>query len=297
MKIITLTLAPALDVTYSVGGEIKFGLNRASGFEISAGGKGINVSRSVRREAERAGAEARLLTVFPSGGAVGDVILRTLSTEGIEVKHVKIAAETRVNVSAIPMLGEDIEINARGAFLTSGELAETERIIMDSACSGDVVAICGSCPAGVSVEYPSHLAAKLKKRGIYCALDCDGAALRSAVLSGSPPDLIKPNSAELSELCSALGIECSAESVVRFTGGKTAVLATFGRDGACLTRSENGAIVCENVKSSPVAPVRIKGAGDTLLGAFLFHKFSKSLSDSAALAAAVSAASSYVAGE
>ncbi len=288
--IYTLTLSPAIDVTYSIGAEIKPGLNRAKSFEVSAGGKGINVSRAIVREAERCGGESGVCAVFPSGGRTGALLQGMLSGEGIPSAIVETAAECRINMSALAPSGDDIEINARGAELTSSELLELEDKL--SALPGDIVAICGSCPAGVSADYPAKLIEKLKARGVTTVLDCDGEALRCAVASDTPPDFIKPNAAELTALCDALGVPCGGDEIVKYTKNRTAVIATYGAEGAVLSMA-GGDI---RVPCTPVTPVRIKGAGDTLLGAFLYRKFVLCEADEAALSAAVEVAGEYVGG-
>ncbi len=292
MKIYTLTLSPAIDVTYAIGGEIKPGLNRAQSFALTAGGKGINVARAIVRESERCGVEADVRAVFPAGGVTGEMLSSILTGEGLPCERVRTEADCRVNVSAIPTSGEDIEINARGAAITAAELCLIEEKL-EPAVSGDIVAICGSCPAGVSTDYPAKLIRKLRERGVICVLDCDGEALRCAVASDVPPDFIKPNKPELIELCKSLGIQYGGGEVARFTKNKTVTVATYGALGVSLSTADGDI----RVSCVPVNPVRIKGAGDTLLGAFLYHKFVLREADEAALAAAVAVAGEYVSGK
>ena len=94
--IYTLTLSPAIDVTYSVVGELKTGLNRARSFALTAGGKGINAARAISREAELCGARADMCALFPAGGIAGDMLSRILEREKIPCERVEIAAECRV---------------------------------------------------------------------------------------------------------------------------------------------------------------------------------------------------------
>ena len=297
MKIITITLAPAIDVTYALDKPVSDGLNRAKSFVLSAGGKGINVSRAILNAAE--GKNVDLVTIAPVGGASGGMFCSMLEGEGMNVTGIPITAPLRVNVSAIPDEGEDCEINAPGAEMTPDDLKTAEGLILDTVEAGDVVCVCGSCPKGVAKSYPAKLCAMVKKKGAVCVIDCDGEALKTAVNSECPPDYIKPNAGELEKLCADLGIEKkevaeNAKSVNAKTGGKTTVITTLGGDGSMITSAADGQFTA---KSRKVKPVRIKGAGDTFLGTFVYAKFVGGMTNEDAVQAASDAATEYVEGK
>ena len=295
MKIITVTLAPAIDVTYALDKPVSDGLNRAKSFVLMAGGKGINVSRAILNAAD--GGDVPLMTVAAVGGASGGMFCDMLASEGMDVTRIPIASPLRINVSAIPDEGEDCEINAPGAEMTADDLKTAETLILDAAEAGDVVCICGSCPKGVAKSYPAALCAAVKEKGAVCVIDCDGEALRLAVSSACPPDYIKPNAGELAVLCGDLGIEAgsaadNARAVCGKTGGKTAVITTLGGDGSMITW-DGGQFTA---KARKVKPVRIKGAGDTFLGTFVYAKFIAGLTNEEAVQTASDAATKYVEG-
>ena len=295
MKIITVTLAPAIDVTYALDKPVADGLNRAKSFALMAGGKGINVSRAIMNAAE--GNKASLMTVAAVGGASGGMFCDMLASEGMDVTRLPIAAPLRINVSAIPDEGDDCEINAPGAEMTADDLRTAEGLILEAVDAGDVVCICGSCPKGVAKSYPAVLCAKVKEKGAVCLIDCDGEALKTAVGSSCPPDYIKPNAGELEKLCADLGLEdCgaaeNAKAVCEMTGGVTTVITTLGGDGSMITW--NGGQFTAAARK--VKPVRIKGAGDTFLGTFVYAKFVLELPNGEAVQAASDAATKYVEG-
>ena len=295
MKIITITLAPAVDVTYALEKPVSDGLNRSKSFVLSAGGKGINVSRAILNAAD--GRDVDLVTVAPVGGASGGMFCSMLEEEGMAVTRIPIAAPLRINVSAIPDEGEDCEINAPGAEMTADDLTAAEELILSAVEAGDVVCICGSCPKGVAKSYPAALCAMVKDRGAVCVVDCDGEALKTAVGSACPPDYIKPNAGELAALCADLGMETgdaadNARAVCGKTGGKTAVITTLGGDGSMITW-DGGQFTA---KARKVKPVRIKGAGDTFLGTFVYAKFAAGLTNEEAVQQASDAATKYVEG-
>ena len=297
MKIITVTLAPAIDVTYALDKPVSDGLNRAKSFVLMAGGKGINVSRAILNAA--GGMEVPLMTVAAVGGASGGMFCDMLADEGMDVTRISITAPLRINVSAIPDDGEDCEINAPGAEMTADDLRLAEQVILDAAEAGDVVCICGSCPKGVAKSYPAKLCAMVKEKGAVCVIDCDGEALKLAVQSDCPPDYIKPNAGELAKLCDDLGLGSAdggaaenARAVCGKTGGRTSVITTLGGDGSMITW-DGGQFTA---KSRKVKPVRIKGAGDTFLGTFVYAKFIAGRTNEDAVQAASDAATAYVEG-
>lgn len=295
MKIITVTLSPALDIEYHTISVNPTGLNRTSSHKITAGGKGVNVSRSILGCARNENTPVDLVTFAPLGGDTGEMFKSILERENMPVTAVEIRGNTRVNTSLIPEEGDSIEINAPGTPI--GEmLAEIEAMLLGMIEPGDVAAVCGSCPSDVKKTYPAELCGKITAMGAYCVIDCDGAALEAAVNGENHPTYIKPNHEELAGLT---GMDTStpedvmkaAQSVAERTG--ITVITTMAGDGAVIT-DESGSTFIPAVRR-PV--VRLKGAGDTFLGAFLYAKYVKTLPNADAVAYAQDVAGRYVAGE
>jgi len=289
MKIITLTLSPAIDIEYQVATVRADTTSRAKKHSVTAGGKGINVSRALIGCGI---AKDDLLTVAPLGGFTGEMMKNILAGEGILVTGVNISENTRINTSVIGEDDHSVEVNAPGTPVGE-KLADIEKLILDSINSGDVLVIAGSCPSDVKKSYPSELCRKAKEKGAVVVLDCDGEALKLAVASDCPPDLIKPNKDELGGL---VGRELSTDNEVTsaaesLRAGIT-VITTMAGDGAYYT--SNGESKFYPSEKRPV--VRLKGAGDTFLGAFVYARYyvGKSVDDSMAYAAKV--AGDYVAG-
>ncbi|HGQ5372382.1 TPA: PfkB family carbohydrate kinase, partial [Streptococcus pneumoniae] len=72
----------------------------------------------------------------------------------------------------------------------------------------EVVAISGSLPAGLPVDYYASLVELANQAGKLVVLDCSGAALQAVLESPHKPTVIKPNNEELSQL---LGREVSED--------------------------------------------------------------------------------------
>ena len=296
MKIITLTLSPALDVEFRLGGEIDpAGLNRTRSQSLSAGGKGINVSRAIAKEAARDGCSADFLaTVAPIGGVSGEMIETMLASEGIKLTAIRIDGQTRINASVIPEFSKAAEFNAPGTPI-GDKLAEIEKTILSLIDKGDTLIIAGSCPSDVDKAYPASLIGKAHTAGAYAALDCDGETLVKAVTASpdSRPDLIKPNTDELASLTGMPTGTPDEVAAAAASLGLPTVITTMAGDGAVLT--ENGHSSVFPIEKRPV--VRLKGAGDTFLGAFIYWHRYKNLPAPEAMAKANEVAGKYVAGE
>ena len=72
----------------------------------------------------------------------------------------------------------------------------------------EVVAISGSLPAGLPVDYYASLVELANQAGKPVVLDCSGASLQAVLESPHKPTVIKPNNEELSQL---LGREISKD--------------------------------------------------------------------------------------
>ena len=299
MKIITLTLSPAVDVEYRVRYVNGDGLNRAYSHKVTAGGKGINVSRMVElllRRRIMLPVFVELKTVAPIGGETGKLLGNILESEYIPLTAVQIEENTRTNVSIISDSGENLEINAAGTPI-GDKLDEIEKAILDDLFADDVVIIAGSCPSDVKKSYPSELVKKIKAKGATAVLDCDGEALKTAVYSDCPPDIIKPNKNELSEL---VGRELETKQDVCVAAESLNVpfvITTMAGDGSIITREVNDYRASTFIPTEKRPVVRLKGAGDTFLGAFIYAKFAAQMTDVEAANFASDIASHYVSEE
>ena len=301
MKIITLTLSPAVDIEYHTEKITPDGLNRTSSHAVTAGGKGVNVSRAILNCAREAGVDVQLETVVPLGGASGEMFRDILEREGLPVIPVEIEGNTRINASLIPDTGDSLEINAPGTPL-GDRLGEVERLLLDRLKPGDVVVIAGSVPSDVPKSYPAELCRKIKAAGAVCLTDADGAVLEYLVKEGHP-DLIKPNADELArlaghELNTLDDVMDAAESL----SGVGAVITTLAADGAVFTKPLGSSPDDPDEAQSSFYPteerpvVRLKGAGDTFLGAYLFCRYIGGMDDHDAMVEATHIAGDYVAG-
>ena len=298
MKFITLTLSPALDVGYILDKIEKDTTNRAKIWSFSAGGKGINVSRQLKKLKDRYDDEKTgIFTVIVTGGNIGGIIENSVTDEKLEPVIIKTEGETRINVSAIGENGETYEINAPGTEFTGREEEITEAVLSGTD-ENTVVVISGSCPRGISDNFYASLTKKVKEKGGIVAMDCDGVQARIALEGDFPPDIIKPNKKELKRL-----VECESEKTddilkeAEKKYPKTDIITTLGADGAFLTSTVDGERKTEHLGSEKVKPKRFKGAGDTFLATYLYAHYAKKINKRDSVKTAIAEAGKYVSGK
>lgn len=262
MKIATLTLNPALDRTMYfdtpfVGGA----LNRATDTVLTLGGKGINVSRVMKRFGINAPAYGF------SGGENGALMEKLLSEEGIDCRFIKTRADTRMNVKMIDSLSVCTEANESGGPVSDSELEKLFYEVGGAAKIHDFFTIGGSIPRGVEKNVYNLLIKRISDAGAKVILDCDGEAL--SLGTEAKPYMIKPNLYELSGLVGKeLKSDREAVENCKRLYGETgvSVLCTMGGRGAVYA----GIHGCGKVNSPRVTLKGFTGAGDTFLSAFLY---------------------------
>ena len=254
--ITALSLNPCLDKTMTLDCFDPDAPNRVEIAQVDLGGKGVNV--------------ARVLSVFP-----GEHQLMGFDFEGSPVEKelgeklpchlIRRQGALRINLKIREASGRTIEINERGAKIEEEALRQMEERLLSSCPGGSWAALCGSLPPGAPVDTYQRLCRKLKEKGCFVAVDCDGPALISALEAG--PDLIKPNAQEFFTLTGADASDLpSALIALRKLHEKAAMIClSMGPEGAVLSTRE-GAVFC------PAADVPVRGtqgAGDSMLAGLL----------------------------
>lgn len=201
--IVVVSLNPALDVTHHVEGADWSGVNRPHEVQVRAGGKGLNVARTLR-----ALGQPVTLTGL-AGGCTGQALLAGLAGTGIAADLTAIAGETRRTfVVADSARGQSALFNEPGPLVSATELrgffAGYERVVRAAAA----VVLSGSLPPGVPDDAYAGLIASARLAGVPVILDASGPPLRLGVAAG--PDLVKPNLAEL-ESVAGRGLRAGGE--------------------------------------------------------------------------------------
>lgn len=189
--IITVTMNPAIDKTVDLGHLVQGGLNRVRNVIIDAGGKGINVSKTIKE----LGGET-IATGF-IGGTGGILIKRVLEEQGIEADFVEIQNEIRTNLKVVEADGNVTEFNEPGPLISEGELEQLTKKLLSYANKDTLFVLAGSIPNGVDKTVYKTLTQRLKEKEAKVFVDADNELFIHAL--EAKPDIIKPNRHELEE--------------------------------------------------------------------------------------------------
>lgn len=284
--IVTVTLNPALDVTYRVDRLRTGGTNRVSAVAERAGGKGVNVARVLAGRRRSV-----LVTGLLGAGATGEALRADLDRAGLPHRLTAVRGATRRTVAVVADDGGVTGLWEPGPVVGAVEWQRFAEVDFPAALAGAaVVVLSGSLPPGVPVDAYAVLLRQAAAVGVPGVLDADGEALRAG-LAGRPA-LVKPNAEEAaraSGLPEAAGPRAAAERL-RELGAEAAVV-TAGPDG--MFGSADG------LSWHTPAPRRVRGnptgAGDAATAALALAladglPWAEASADAAALSAAAVAA-------
>lgn len=258
--ITTVTLNTSIDKAYFMSGTIENGtVMRVSSCKNSAGGKGLNVARTVSLCGED------VLAIGFAGGFNGKYLESLLDQDKIPHCFVKTEGETRSCINILDPTYHSTEYLEPGCEITPEEtqkFLETFPLLINDST---VVTISGSVPKGVPKDIYAKMIHIAKSLGKKVFLDTSSEPLKAGL--HALPTLIKPNQDELEALF-GVTIENFADLLScgkqLYQTGIPYVLISLGKDGALL--------ICENgvFHGSPpiIDAVNTVGCGDSMLGAF-----------------------------
>jgi len=261
--IITVTLNPALDKTVTMPGFAVNTVNRVQSTRLDPGGKGINVSKSVKALG------GRTLAISVLGGATGGYIKASLDKMAIPNDMVITGDSTRTNLKIVdPVLGTNTDINEPGSPISQELLEKVWEKLSAAVKPGDTVVFAGKNPPQMADELLADWISLLKSRGVRVCVDTVGEPMRLAL--EQKPHIIKPNRMEFSELT---GRDMrSVDEIVReakklVDQGVELVTVSLGGDGAVFVTKDQ----CIRGFSPKVAVVSTVGAGDAMMAALAHY--------------------------
>ena len=262
MKVVTVTLNPAVDKTLIVPNFRPERVVRVSEVFIYPSGKGVNVARVL----VRLGVPAICLGFI--GGYAGAFLADGLSREGIEHDFTTVSDETRINTTIRdPKTVLEVHLVEPGSRINEGDWQRFIETYERHLKGASWVALCGSLPPDAPPDSYAQLIQLAQEHGVPCALDSSGDALLEGVKA--IPDLIKPNRQELADL---FGEQVHSDeklfaAILRLhrLGIKT-VVVSLGKDGAIGSDGKG------LLKATPplVQVVNTVGSGDALLAGLIF---------------------------
>jgi 1-phosphofructokinase len=282
--ILTVTMNPAVDKTIKISDLKVDQVNRVDSIRIDAGGKGINVSKTIK---ELQGSSIALGII---GGNSGGIIQEYLNNAGIENDLVRIQGETRTNSKIVDVVNKThTDINEIGPTVTAEDIASLKAKILEHSKKDTIIVLSGSVPMGVADTIYKEIIEEANKLKAKVILDADKDLFAEAVKAG--PFMVKPNIDELERAFNrkiadeAALIEVS-RSLLEY--GIKYVVVSLGGEGSMVI-SESKIIKARGIKVEVKSTV---GAGDSMVGALAIAiERGYNIEDALKLAAATSTAS------
>lgn len=255
--IFTLTLNPSVDYIVELD-QVKLGeLNRTNKETKFPGGKGINVSRVLKRM----GVNSNALGFV--GGFTGRYISEYLQKESIETDFVEVNEDTRINVKL--KSENETEINANGP-----QISDIHYNNLKEKISGlkkeDLLVLAGSIPSTLPAKTYEDIVGICSELGVPFVVDAEGELLKKVL--PFKPFLIKPNHHEISDFFDTKISTC--EDVIPYAKqliemGAQNVIVSLAGEGAVLVNNES-----VYISSVPKGEVQSSvGAGDSMVAGFL----------------------------
>ena len=288
--ILTVTLNAAVARTLVVPSLTLGHRHRAPESITLAGGKGINVARSLRTLG------VPVLATGFAGGRNGDAIRDGLSAAAIPFDLVEIEGYSRTSTAIIdPMAGTQTEINEYGPEVNPSEVREFTRRLEHLMEYATAVVFAGSLPPNLDESFFVGLVQRSRERGLYTVVDSTPSVLRAVLKAG--PSLVSPNQHEAE---SAVGFDfIEGEDFLRGLGR----LVELGAREACMTSpegysyltTEDGVI---SARAPRVETLSTIGSGDAYLAGLLAGLLHRKLSsvEAVRLAAGCAAANAETLG-
>lgn len=257
--IYTVTLNPAIDYVINMDNPLIGAINRSESESIFCGGKGINVSLTLK--------ELNIESVATGfiAGFTGKQIECELQNKGIKTEFVHLEnGYSRINVKI--RADEETDINTTGPEISDFDLhllyKTLEKITKD-----DVLILSGSIPKNADDSIYAKILSKVQKSEAMIVVDSSAKKLLSTLQY--KPFLVKPN---VSELCETFNCKInSLHDIEKYAiklknSGAQNVLVSMGDKGAVLLTSTNQVIV----ESPPEGKlINSAGAGDSMVAGFV----------------------------
>jgi 1-phosphofructokinase family hexose kinase len=285
--IVTVTLNAAVDRTLLVPNFQLGQRHRASVGFLSAGGKGINIARALKRLG------APVVCTGLAGGRNGILLVEELTQEGVLNDFVRIRGESRTSTAVLdPTSNAYTEINEAGPEIADDELETLREKLAYLTQGADFVVFAGSLPRGVDTSFYADAIRDAGRRHQLAVIDAEGEPLRSAVRA--EPYLVAPNVREAEELVGHEFVDeedlSTALDEIAELGARN-VLITMETGCYALLREDRNKMRLR-ARAPELEPVSTIGAGDTLLAGFLAARAAgRSFEDAVRTAVATGAAS------
>ena len=262
--IITVTMNPAIDKTVELDTFVHGGLNRIASPVTDAGGKGINVSKTIRAIGGNT-----LATGF-LGKEGSEKIIDALQKEQIAHDFVLVDGVTRTNMKIMEKDGTLTEINEQGMTVSPEKIEELMDKLFTYASEDTLFILAGSIPKGVQTDIYARITTKVKEKGAKVFVDADGELFQKSV--EAVPSMLKPNHVELAEY---FGVNQNADEAQLVNLGRQ--LVEKGVETVAISRGGEGALFVTKDQVIRCGGLDVLvhstvGAGDAMVAALAYAK-------------------------
>lgn len=251
--IVTLTLNPALDVTYHLPALELEGSNRIADVDARAGGKGINVTRILMA------LDHPTRAVAPLGGTLGQRFEVECTRWGLPLHAVPISGSTRQTITIVEDSGRATVLNEPGPDLSEHEQTEVVRAVERVLEDASALIISGSLPGSTSADILVELIKMCRTRNRLSVVDTSGEALVMAAQAGA--DILKPNHHEVLLATGQTDVD-TAVAVLLELGARRVVVSRA--DKGLISYQKESRIRADGVPTQHGNPT---GAGDAVVAA------------------------------
>ncbi|MCG1037064.1 1-phosphofructokinase family hexose kinase [Polaribacter sargassicola] len=263
MKVVTLTINPALDKSAQVEEMTPFDKLECNNITYHPGGGGINISRVLHR----LGIESNCL--FPYGGKTGEHLVELLQEQNISVLATPISILTRENFAVFDIkTGLQFRFGMPTEPFLEKEMTQIEELINKSVTTNDILVISGSLPKGLPVNYYSKIIKNLNSKGVKVVVDTSGPVFNEVL--ENELYLIKPNQKELARLAGkesqtkeeqeAFALKMVTDKIAKY------VVVSLGKDGAFIAH-KNG---IDYIAAPKITVKSTIGAGDSMVAGLIY---------------------------
>ncbi|MEH6939649.1 1-phosphofructokinase [Bacillus sp. JJ664] len=255
--IYTVTLNPSIDYIVNVDNFQIDSINRMISDQKFAGGKGINVSRVLKR------LDVTSIAFGFIGGFTGDFIENVLKRESVLSDFVRVEGDSRINIKLKSQF--ETEINGQGPTISEQNSTDFFKKL-ELVQPGDYLILAGSIPSSLESDLYEKIAKWGNEKGVNIVVDASGKTLLDVVKHN--PFFIKPNHHELGELFDVT-ISTVEEAIpygqkLLELGAKNVGISLAGMGAILMTEKD---IFVSNVPKGEV--INSVGAGDSLVAGFI----------------------------
>ncbi|MEX2592662.1 MAG: 1-phosphofructokinase family hexose kinase [Anditalea sp.] len=262
MKIVTLTLNPALDKSTAIDSLQPDKKLRCEVPTYEPGGGGINVSRAIKILGGQS------LAIYAGGGPAGDKIQELLEQEGVDQHCIPIKNPTRENLVVMEKSTKNqYRFGMPGSEMSEKELQECLDAIKDLPNEVEYLVASGSLPLGAPDDFYGEIAKMAQDKNIKYVIDTSGNALVKA--AGPGVCIMKPNLGELSQLAEKEEItgmeqEEIAQKIIKDEKASILIVSLGARGAMVATKDTIEYVIPPTVKQNSTV-----GAGDSMVAGII----------------------------